>query len=52
MEAWDCVLAGFPCQPHSMASRKGTGRRPLTALPSQTVRRVGPDSVFLENVSA
>lgn len=49
----DCVAAGFPCQPHSMAgSRKGTADdRWIWPAIADCIRRVGPWLVVLENVS-
>lgn len=49
----DCVLAGFPCQPHSMAgSRKGTDDdRWIWPAIADCIRRIEPGFVFLENVS-
>lgn len=48
----DCVTAGFPCQPHSLAgSRKGTGdERWLWPAVMRIVRDVGAWLVVLENV--
>lgn len=51
--AVDCVLAGFPCQPHSMAgSRKGTDdQRWIWPAIADAVLAIRPGIVFLENVS-
>lgn len=48
----DCVIAGFPCQPFSLAG-KGLGEaddRWLWGDVERVVREVGPRYVFLENV--
>lgn len=51
--AVDCVAAGFPCQPHSMAgSRKGTDdTRWIWPAITECIRIVRPWLVVLENVS-
>lgn len=48
----DCVTAGFPCQPHSVAGkRKGTeDERWLWQDIARIIRDVSPRFVFLENV--
>jgi len=48
----DCITAGFPCQPHSVAgSRKGTeDDRWLWRDICRIIRDVSPRFVFLENV--
>jgi DNA (cytosine-5)-methyltransferase 1 len=48
----DCVVAGFPCQPWSIAGRRGgTGdARWLWPEIARLVREVAPRLVFLENV--
>lgn len=49
----DCIVAGFPCQPHSMAgSRKGTDdARWIWPAIADCIRVVRPRLVYLENVS-
>ena len=51
--AVDCVLAGFPCQPHSHAgSRKGTDdSRWIWPAITDCIRLVRPSIVWLENVA-
>lgn len=51
--AVDCLVAGFPCQPHSMAgSRKGTDdARWIWPAIADCIRVVRPGLVVLENVS-
>lgn len=51
--AVDCIAAGFPCQPHSMAgSRKGTDDdRWIWPAIADCIRMVRPWLVVLENVS-
>lgn len=48
----DCITAGFPCQPHSVAGkRKGTDdERWLWQEIARIIRDVSPRFVFLENV--
>ena len=48
----DCITAGFPCQPHSVAGkRKGTDdERWLWQDIARIIRDVSPRFVFLENV--
>lgn len=48
----DCIVAGFPCQPHSVAgNRKGTDdERWLWNDIARIIRDVSPRFVFLENV--
>ncbi len=48
----DCITAGFPCQPHSMAGkRKGTeDERWIWPAIGTIIRDVFPRLVFLENV--
>lgn len=48
----DCIVAGFPCQPHSVAgNRKGTDdERWLWNDITRIIRDVSPRFVFLENV--
>jgi DNA (cytosine-5)-methyltransferase 1 len=48
----DCITAGFPCQPHSMAGkRKGTAdERWIWPAIAGIIRDVSPRLVFLENV--
>lgn len=51
--AVDCIAAGFPCQPHSMAgSRKGTDdARWIWPAITECIRLVRPGFILLENVS-
>lgn len=48
----DCITAGFPCQPHSVAGkRKGTDdERWLWQDITRIIRDVSPRLIFLENV--
>jgi hypothetical protein len=50
---FQAVVAGFPCQPHSVAgARKGTAdERWIWPDIARIIGEVDPDSVFLENVS-
>jgi DNA (cytosine-5)-methyltransferase 1 len=48
----DCIHAGFPCQPFSLAgSRKGSeDERDMWPITLDTIRTIQPKWVFLENV--
>lgn len=48
-----CIVAGYPCQPFSVAGRKKGRRdkRHLWSHVARIVREVAPDLVFLENVN-
>ena len=49
----DCVLAGYPCQPFSVAGRRSGARDPRHLWPevARVLREVRPPLVFLENVA-
>lgn len=51
--AVDCVLAGFPCQPVSVAGKRLAQQDERWMWPhvARIVREVGPGLVFLENVA-
>lgn len=51
--AFDTILAGYPCQPFSMAGqRKGADdERHLWPDVARIIREIGPEWVFLENVA-
>ncbi len=52
--AVDCVLAGYPCQPFSVAGKRRGAADPRHLWPhvARAVRDARPAHVFLENVSA
>lgn len=51
--AVDCVIAGFPCQPHSHAGKREGVEDERWVWPdiARVVGDVGPDVVYLENVT-
>ena len=48
----DCVVAGIPCQPHSLAGKRlgAADERNLWPAAERVIREVEPPWVFLENV--
>jgi len=48
----DCITAGFPCQPHSIAGKRQglADERWIWPDIARTIREVGPKIVWLENV--